>query len=126
MNGATGEAAARWVDAYLAALPEDQREALETLRAQIRRAAPDAVEQVSYSMPAFRLGGRVLVYYAAFKDHLSLFPASGSVRERLGDDLRANFRGKGTIQFTPQAPLSPRLVEQIVAARRAEITSGGR
>ena len=114
------------VDAYLAALPDDQRAALERLRANIKAAAPDAVEAISYSMPAFRLGRRVLVYYAAFSDHLSLFPASGSVRDKLGEELRGYFSGKGTIRFTPQQPLPDDLLREILAssARRAERLGG--
>jgi len=62
------------VEDYLAALPEEQRAALEKLRKTIRAAAPEATETISYQMPTFKDHGRVLVYYAAFKDHCSLFP----------------------------------------------------
>lgn len=89
------------VDAYLGALPEQQRSALQHLRETVQAAAPDAVETISYSMPAFRHNGRVLVYYAAFKDHCSLFPASGTVFETLAAEIAAYRTSKGTIQFTP-------------------------
>lgn len=121
MTGETGEAAARIVDHYIGQLAEDQARALAGLRATIKAAAPDAVEAISYSMPAFKLGKRVLVYYAAFTDHLSLFPASGSVMEKLGGDLQTYFAGKGTLQFTPAKPLPDDLVRQIIAIRREEI-----
>jgi len=120
---ADGDAFAR-VDAYLAQLPDDQRAALQRLRQTVAEAAPDAVEAISYSMPAFKLGPKVLIYYAAFKDHLSLFPASGSVRDKLGPELVRRFSGKGTIQFTPADPLPDDLVRAIVAVRRAEIAPG--
>lgn len=121
MTGETGEAAARIVDDYIAQLPDEQARALADLRATVKAAAPDAVEAISYSMPAFKLGRRVLVYYAAFTEHLSLFPASGSVMDKLGTDLQAYFTGKGTLQFTAVKPLPADLVRQIIAIRREEI-----
>ena len=116
--------ATRIIDDYIAQLPPDQAAALSALRRTVAAAAPDAVEAVSYSMPAFKLGKRVLVYYAAFTDHLSLFPASGSVMDKLGADLQSYFTGKGTLQFTPHKPLPDDLVRQIVAIRRVEIGAG--
>jgi uncharacterized protein YdhG (YjbR/CyaY superfamily) len=120
INGTTGAEATRWIDDYIAALPADQARALTRLREAIAAAAPDAVETVSYSMPAFRLARRVLVYYAAFRDHLSLFPASATVMDKL-PEVATHFAGKGTIQFTPDAPLADELVAAIVAVRREEI-----
>jgi uncharacterized protein YdhG (YjbR/CyaY superfamily) len=120
-NGTTGPEAQRWIDEYIAALPDNHGLALTQLRQMLVKAAPDAVETISYSMPALKLGRRVLVYYAAFKDHLSLFPASRSVMTQLGPELARHFSGKGTIQFTAREPLSPDLVERIVAIRRADI-----
>jgi uncharacterized protein YdhG (YjbR/CyaY superfamily) len=102
---ATSGAAPSSVDDYLAAVPEQPRAALEALRATIRAAAPEATEQFSYGMPAFRDRGRFLVSYAAFKDHCSLFPASGAVRAALGDELAPYLSGKGTIRFRPDDPL---------------------
>jgi uncharacterized protein YdhG (YjbR/CyaY superfamily) len=111
------------VEAYLAALPAEARAALEALRATIRDAAPGAVEGIAYQMPAFYSGGKFLVSYAAFKKHLSFFPASGTVMERLGEDLRGYFSGKGTLQFTPDKPLPDELVRAIVAIRLEEIAA---
>ena len=108
------------VEAYLAALPADQRAALERLRTVIRRAAPGATEGIAYQMPAFYQGTRYLVSYAAFKDHCSFFPASGTVRDKLGDELRRYFSGKGTLQFRADEPLPDELVERIVAIRLEE------
>ena len=121
MTGETGALATRIIDDYIAQLAPDQAAALSALRRTVAAAAPDAVEAVSYSMPAFKLGKRVLVYYAAFTDHLSVFPASGSVMDKLGAELQTYFTGKGTLQFTPQKPLPDGLVRQIIAIRRAEI-----
>jgi uncharacterized protein YdhG (YjbR/CyaY superfamily) len=123
MTGETGAVATKMIDDYIAALPQDQADALTRLRATVAAAAPDAVEAVSYSMPAFKLGKRVLIYYAAFKDHLSLFPASGTVMHKV-PALHEYFTGKGTLQFTPDHPLPDDVVRQIVAQRRAEIDAG--
>lgn len=108
------------VDQYLAALPDEQRVALERLRATIRRAAPDATEGIAYQMPAFYSGKRFLVSYAAFKRHLSLFPGS-AVMEEFADELKPFFTGKGTFHFTPAEPMPDELVERIVRVRLAEL-----
>ena len=123
MTGEIGAAATKLIDDYIAALPEDQARALSALRTSVATAAPDATEAVSYSMPAFKLGKHVLVYYAAFKDHLSLFPASGSVMDKLEAELQTYFTGKGTLQFTPEKPLPEHVIGQIVAIRREEIAA---
>lgn len=108
------------VDDYLAALPEAPRAALEELRKTIRAAAPEATETISYQMPAFKDQGRFLVSYAAFKNHLSLFPASYAVMKALGEDLKPYFSGKGTLRFTADKPISAALVRKIVKARLEE------
>jgi uncharacterized protein YdhG (YjbR/CyaY superfamily) len=122
----TGMAGPTDVENYLAALPADQRSALEKLRTTIRTTAPDATETISYQMPTFKLRGRVLVYYAAFKDHCSLFPASEAVMEALGEELKPYFSGKGTLRFTPDKPIPAALVKRIVKARIEEIAARGR
>jgi uncharacterized protein YdhG (YjbR/CyaY superfamily) len=122
----TGMAEPAGVEDYLAALPEDQRAALEKLRETIRAAAPEATETISYQMPTFKIRGRVLVYYAAFKDHCSLFPASEAVMEALGQELKPYFSGKGTLRFTPDKPIPVALVKKIVKARIEENAARGR
>ncbi len=114
-------AALAGVEEYMSALPEEMRAALEQLRQTIRSAAPEATETISYRMPAFKVRGRVLVYYAAFSRHCSLFPASMKVIEDLRAALEPFDVSKGTIRFRPDAPLPAALVEKIVAARLAEI-----
>jgi len=108
------------VDDYLAALPEAPRATLENLREQIKTAAPEATETISYEMPTFKLDGRFLVSYAAFKNHCSLFPSSEKVIEACGDELTPYLSGKGTIRFTTDKPLSPALVKKIMKARIEE------
>jgi uncharacterized protein YdhG (YjbR/CyaY superfamily) len=116
----TGMATPTSVEDYLAALPEAPRVALEKLRMQIKAAAPEATETISYQMPAFKLRGRFLVSYAAFKDHCSLFPASEKVLEACGHELTPYFSGKGTIRFTTERPLPSALVKKIMKSRIEE------
>ncbi len=108
------------VDDYLAALGDDQRAALEKLRKTIKAAAPNSVETISYQMPAFKLEGRFLVSYAAFKDHCSLFPGT-VVPDELGDEVKPFVAGKGTLRFTPEKPIPAALVKNIVKTRVREI-----
>jgi uncharacterized protein YdhG (YjbR/CyaY superfamily) len=108
------------VDAYLARLPNAPRAALEQLRETIKAVAPEATETISYQMPAFRLDGRFLVWYAAFKDHCSLFPATEKVLEAHATALKPYFSGKGTIRFTVEEPLPAALVKKIVRTRIEE------
>lgn len=108
------------VDEYLAALPEGQRAALEQLRQTIRAAAPEATETISYQIPTFKDQGRMLVSYAAFKDHCSLFPASTMVVDALGDELRPYLAGRATIRFQAGEAIPTALVTKIVQARLEE------
>jgi uncharacterized protein YdhG (YjbR/CyaY superfamily) len=109
------------VDARLAAMPADQRAALQALRETIAAAAPEAEETISYSMPAFRYRGRALVSYDGFKAHCSLFPMSAALIESLGDEVAGFATAKGTLRFTPGHPLPSALVERIVRERMAQI-----
>ena len=108
------------VEDYLAAFPEERRAALEELRQTIKAAAPEATEAIAYQMPAFRAHGQFLVSYAAFKNHYSLFPASGAVVEALGEELTPYLAGKGTIRFPADNPIPTALVTKIVKVRLAE------
>ena len=101
---------------YLSQVPEPQREALERLRRTIKSTAPDAVEVISYQIPTFKLNGRMLVSYAAFKHHCSFFPGAGPI-EMHANDLKSFQTSKGTIQFTPEHPLSTTLVKRLVKTR---------
>jgi|WetSurMetagenome_2_1015567.scaffolds.fasta_scaffold115536_2 uncharacterized protein YdhG (YjbR/CyaY superfamily) len=90
------------------------------LRKAIKAAAPEAIEGISYGMPAFKHKGQ-LVYYAAFKDHCSFFPASTAVMRRFAAELKGyDTTGKGTIRFPALKPLPATLVKRMVRARIAE------
>jgi uncharacterized protein YdhG (YjbR/CyaY superfamily) len=116
--------APKTVEAYFAALPDEHRTALQDLRDTIRSVLPDATEQISYQMPAFKANGRFVVWYAAFRDHYSLYPASEAVRATLGKDVESYLSGKGTIRFEYDERLPSTLVRNIVATRLTENAEG--
>jgi uncharacterized protein YdhG (YjbR/CyaY superfamily) len=112
------------VEDYIAGLPGDRRAAIDLLRQTIKAAAPEATETIAYSMPAFRSnGGQFLVSYAAYKQHYSLFPASGAVVEVLGEEIRPFLAGKGTIRFPAGEPIPTALVKKVVRVRLEEIAA---
>jgi len=116
-----GVAAPTSVDAYIAALPAERRDAVQTLRRTVNAAAPDATETIAYGMPALRSHrGQFLVSYAAYKAHYSLFPASGAVIKACGKELEPYVAGKGTIRFPADQPIPLALVTKIVQVRFAE------
>ena len=104
------------VKEYLSQVPQPQRAALEKLRSTIKLIVPDATEVISYDIPTFKLQGRMLVSYAAFKHHCSFFPGAGPI-EKHANDLKSFQTSKGTIQFTPEHPLSAALVKKLVKTR---------
>ena len=110
------------VDEYLAALRKDQRVALERLRQTIHSVAPRAEECISYQLPAFRLDGRMLVWFGAGANHCAFYP-SGIVQD-FADELKDFKISKGTIRFQPDHPLPATLVRRIVRARMARIEAG--
>ena len=113
------------IDAYLANLRAEQREALQRLREQIARLVPDAVETISYGMPAFKLQGHALMWFAAWRAHCSIYPLTGTFAKANADAVKV-FRGtKGSLHFTARAPLPEALVERLVRARLSDLESGG-
>ena len=109
------------IDAILASAPSGQRVALQALRDMIAAAAPEAVEIISYGMPAFEYHGRAMVSYSAFKSHCSLFPMTQALILANPDRVAGFATAKGTLHFTPEHPLPRELVEWIVRERMAQI-----
>jgi uncharacterized protein YdhG (YjbR/CyaY superfamily) len=114
------------IDEYLAGLPEDRRAVMERLRRTVTAAAPDAAETIAYDMPALRMGGQFLVSYAAYKNHYSLFPASGAVIEALGKEVEPYLAGAGTIRFPAGRAIPMDLVTKVVKVRLAEVAGRSR
>jgi uncharacterized protein YdhG (YjbR/CyaY superfamily) len=112
------------VDEYLAALPTDRRAVMEDLRRTIREAAPDADEVITYKMPGFRLNGRFLVSYDAFKNHYSLFPGSQRMIDTLGDEIAPYVAGRGTLRFPANRPLPLETIGKAVRIRLDEVAGG--
>lgn len=110
------------VDDYLAQTPPPQRAALERIRDTVKSLVPEAEESISYMMPAFKYNGKPLLYYAAFKHHLSVFPTAGPATT-LAAKLKDFETTKGTIKFTLDHPLSTELIAEIIETRKSEIES---
>lgn len=108
------------VRAYFAATPPKARAALKKIRTAIRSVAPRAEEAFSYRIPAFKIGGRPLVWYAAFKNHCSLFPMTGAIRRKLATSLKGYEMSKGTVRLPLAKPIPVGLVKKLVKARMAE------
>ena len=118
-SAAKRKGAANSVDEYIAGVPEPARGTLKKVRAAIRSAAPRAAtETISYGIPAFQHNG-VLVWFAAFAKHCSLFPTA-AVIEMFKDELQGCAISKGTIQFPTDKPLPAALVKKLVKARVAQ------
>jgi uncharacterized protein YdhG (YjbR/CyaY superfamily) len=105
------------VDAYLSALEEPKQSTLRALRDTIMEITPEAEQCISYGMPAFRVGGKVIAGFAAFKNHLSYLPHSGSVIPALPDETADYAKSKGALRFAVDTPLPQALVEKLVAVR---------
>ena len=108
------------VDAYLGALAEPQRTALEVLRRTILDIVPQADQVISYRVPAFRVGGRTVAGFAAFTHHLSYLPFSGSVLSQLVDELGEYSMTKSSLHFSVERPLPSALVKKMIDLRLAD------
>ncbi len=108
------------VDEYLRALEEPKRSTLGTLRRTILEIVPEAEEGISYRVPAFRVGGETIAGFAAFKDHLSYLPFSGSVLDKLVDELDGYTMTKSSLHFPVDRALPKPLVEKLIAVRLAD------
>jgi len=107
-------------NAYIASLPGDARKGLRKLRSAITAAIPGATLGISYGIPAFKLNGRPVVWFASFKQHSSFFPGAAAIRSHVA--LLKDYKtSKGTIQFPPDKPLPAKLVATLVKTRIADM-----
>ena len=107
------------INEYIAGFPEDVQKALEQVRATIKKAAPDTEETISYGIPTFNLRGHYLVYFAGYKNHISVYPAPRA-KEAFKEELSHYKRGKGTVQFPLDKPMPLGLIRRIVKFRVEE------
>jgi uncharacterized protein YdhG (YjbR/CyaY superfamily) len=107
------------VEDYLADVSPEARATLEKLRQTIKAVVPSAVEVISYQIPTFKLNGRMLVSYAAFKNHCSFFPGAAPIKAH-EDELKSYQTSKGTIRFATGKPLPAALVKKLVRTRIKE------
>jgi uncharacterized protein YdhG (YjbR/CyaY superfamily) len=109
------------IDSYLATLDEPKRSTLEALRESILEILPEADQCISYGVPAFKVKGKTVAGFAAFKNHLSYAPHSGSVLAMLHHDVAPYETSKGSLKFAVDKPLPKRLVKKLVSARMQEL-----
>jgi len=107
------------VDDYFYILPVTTKEKLQELRSIIRETCPDAVEVISYNMPAYKYHG-ILVYYAAQKNHIGFYPANSTLIDLFQEDLQEFETSKGTIRFPYNKPLPESLIKEILKFRMSE------
>ena len=119
LEGAAGSADE--VDEYLRGVEEPGRRTLQTLRRTILEIVPDAEEVISYRVPAYRVGGETVAGFAAFKNHLSYLPFSGSVLSQLADELDSYTMTKSSLHFPVDRPLPKALVKKLINVRLAQV-----
>jgi len=107
-------------DGYINSYPQEVQKLLKTMRQTVKQVAPDATEKISYGMPSFHLHGRYLVYFGAFKNHVSLFPASSAATKAFAKDLAGYESSKGTVRFPLDKPLPLPLIRKMVKFRAKE------
>ena len=108
------------VSEYIASRPQPVRPTLRRVRAAIRKALPKAVEAISYKIPTYRIGGRAVIYFAAWTHHYSIYPATRTLVAALGDELTALKIEKGTIRLSYDTPVPAGLIGRIAKFRASE------
>lgn len=107
---------------YIKMFPENVQELLEKIRETIRKNAPEAIESISYQMPAYKLNGKPVVYFAGYKNHIGLY-ATPTGHAEFASELAAYKQGKGSVQFPLNKPIPFDLISRIVAFRVKEIAA---
>ena len=105
------------VDDYILSFPEDVQREMEQIRAVIKQHAPDAEESISYGMPAYKLNGKPLVYFAGFKNHIGFY-ATPTGHEEFAEELSNYKQGKGSVQFPLNKPIPLDLIARMVVFKR--------
>ena len=109
------------VDDYIASQPEAARATLERVRIAIRKAVPAAAETISYNMPTYKLHGEAMLYFAGWKRHYSLYPATARVLAAFKDELAPYEINKSTIRFPLAEPVPANLIARIAKFRAKEV-----
>lgn len=107
------------IDEYINIFPKEVRDLLQTFRQTVKKAAPGAEETISYQMPTFKLNGKNLVHFAAFKSHIGFYPVPSGI-EAFKKELSVYKQGKGSVQFPLNKPLPLQLISKIVKFRAKE------
>ena len=114
------------VDEYIATHPKDVQSILRRVRSTIRKAVPGAEEVISYQIPAYKLAGGNVIYFAGWKEHYSLYPATGRLVAAFKDELAPYELSKGTIRFPLSQPVPVKLIERIAKFRAKETATRAR
>ena len=114
------------VDEYIASQPKAAQGVLELVRNSIRKAVPNAEESISYKIPTYKLRGDPVIYFAGWKQHYSLYPATNHIVATFKDDLAAYEVKKGTIRLPLSQPVPVKLIERIAKIRAKEVTERGK
>jgi uncharacterized protein YdhG (YjbR/CyaY superfamily) len=109
------------INEYLSSITQAQKAEFERIRKIVYEMVPDAEETISYGIPTFKYKGTYLLYFGAFKNHMSLFPGSGIIGE-LAEDFKGYKVAKGTVQFTSEKPVPDHLVKKILSIRLKSIS----
>jgi uncharacterized protein YdhG (YjbR/CyaY superfamily) len=107
------------ISGYISLFPKDVKAKLETIRKMVKKLVPQAEEKISYQIPSFKLNGAYLIYFAGWKEHISLYPISGNL-PLLKKDLVGYRTSKGTVQFPLDKPLPLALIRKIILYRVRE------
>lgn len=109
------------IDTYLKNVTSSQKKTLESIRKLVKQTVPEAEESISYGVPTFKVRNHALLYFAAYKNHMSLYPASDEMIESIGHDIAKHRTGRGTLQFSETNPIPEPVIKKIILFRLATI-----
>lgn len=110
------------IDEYIAGLPRDSQRVMEKLRALVRKTVPGVTERISYAIPTFDVNGRYLVYLAAWKKHISMYPLTAGLLAGFEEEIKPYRSGKGTLKFPLSQPLPIDLIRRLIESRYREVS----